>query len=566
MQSDPAKHIAQILFDGYQSMFLAFQGISAGAGSRFEQSDWHAVHAAVRERLTLYRAAVTKAVKKAESQQHLIFLAPQTWSAIKRDYALLAASDPNEEVARSFYNSAYCKVFNHSIDPHRCFISEENPVPNIDERLSTCTLASKEAVSELLQGLPLTLAIANVDKVASDIISRVQLEVSEVEELVTFKPLFFRNKGAYLIGYLLQKNGVKTPFAIAIKNAGKQSLVVDAIVFGEDSLSLIFSFTRSYFMVDCDRPASCVAFLQQLLPAKEQFELYTSIGFAKHGKTEFYRYAVNHTLTLPDSERYSHAPGIKGMVMLVFTTPSLEYVYKIIKDKVTPPKDVSRQQVIEKYDLVRRADRAGRMADNQEFKNLAFDSKRFDKELLDEIYTYAPSVIREEGNAVIISHVYVERRMTPLNLYLRSATAQQIDHIMWDYGNAIKQMLAANIFPGDMLLKNFGVTRHQRVVFYDYDEVVPLSDCTIKAIPEAQNEEQEMSGEIWYPVGVDDIFPEEFKQFLSSNRSARESFERHHADLYSPSYWQALQQSVDEGEVADIFPYSQACRLKVSEQ
>jgi isocitrate dehydrogenase kinase/phosphatase len=324
-------------------------------------------------------------------------------------------------------------------------------------------------------------------------------------------------------------------------------------------VSVLFSFTRSYFLVDATIPAQSVLFLQQLMPAKPISEIYSSIGHNKHGKTYYHRCAFRHMQSTHD--QFNIAPGIKGMVMTVFTLPSYDFVFKVIKDRFTPPKDMTREQVKAKYALVKRWDRAGRMADTQEFTNLAFARERFSDELMDELRKVAPSVLEEHGKALVIKHVYVERRMTPLNLYLRNATDEQVEAVMDEYGNAIKQLAAANIFPGDMLLKNFGVTRHGRVVFYDYDEIVPLTDCNFRTIPKPRTEAEEMSSKPWYTVGPNDIFPEEFSLFFSGNQRARQVFDTLHSDIYEASFWQGLQEKIHAGHVEDFFPYRRELRF-----
>jgi isocitrate dehydrogenase kinase/phosphatase len=311
--------------------------------------------------------------------------------------------------------------------------------------------------------------------------------------------------------------------------------------------------------VDASIPAQCVLFLQELMPAKPTSEIYSAMGHNKHGKTYYYRDAFRHMTNTTD--QFNIAPGIKGMVMTVFTLPSYDFVFKVIMDRFTPPKDMTREQVKAKYALVKRWDRAGRMADTQEFTNLAFARERFSDELMEELFKVAPSVIEEHGKALIIKHLYVERRMTPLNLYLRNATDQQVEEVMDEYGNAIKQLAAANIFPGDMLLKNFGVTRHGRVVFYDYDELVPLMDCNFRRIPKPRTEAEEMASKPWYTVAPNDIFPEEFSLFFSGNQRAREVFDTLHSDIYDADFWQGLQERIRSGHVEDFFPYRREFRF-----
>ena len=369
---------------------------------------------------------------------------------------------------------------------------------------------------------------------------------------------FYRSKAAYMVGRVI--DGDQTfPMAIVILNNEKGQLYVDTAIFNTDDLSVIFSFTRNHFMVDAPLPYQYAHFLKTLMPKKLDYEIYNSLGFPKHAKTEFYRQLVHH---LDDSsDQFVIAPGIKGMVMTVFTLPSYNIVFKIIKDKFAPPKEVTHQIVRDKYRLVSRHDRIGRMADTQDFDNLVFPLDRFSPALLEELQKVAASTIEIRGDKLVIKHLYTERYMTPLNIYLESASDDEIHSAMEEYGNCIKQLAAANIFPGDMPLKNFGVTRHARVVFYDYDEIAALTDCNFRKIPQPRTEQEEMQSGTWYTVGPDDIFPEEFRLFFSGNTKARKMFEEMHSDLYDVGFWQGLQEKIRDGFVLDVFPYRRAKRF-----
>jgi isocitrate dehydrogenase kinase/phosphatase len=379
--------------------------------------------------------------------------------------------------------------------------------------------------------------------------------------------LFFRNKGAYVVGKII--NGFsELPFALPLLH-GDRGLVIDACLFGEDDLQMLFSFARAYFMVDMEIPAAHVQFLRTLMPRKPRGELYSALGLAKQGKTLFYRdflYHLKHS-----SDRFRIAPGIKGMVMLVFDLPSFPYVFKLIKDYYPPQKDTTREQVQAKYLLVKQHDRVGRMADTLEYSEVAFARDRFEDELLDEIRKFAPSQLEigdRDGDGheeVVIKHLYIERRMIPLNIYLQEAfdsgETGQVERAVIEYGNAIKDLVAANIFPGDMLWKNFGVTRNGKVVFYDYDEIEYLTDCNFRKVPQARTEEEEMSGEIWYRVGPKDVFPETFEPFLLGNPAVREVFMKHHADLLDAGFWHAHKERILAGHVHDVFPYERDKRF-----
>jgi isocitrate dehydrogenase kinase/phosphatase len=330
-------------------------------------------------------------------------------------------------------------------------------------------------------------------------------------------------------------------------------------------------------MVDMETPSAYVQFLRSLMPRKPRAEIYNALGLAKQGKNLFYRDLLWHLRHSTD--RFRIAPGIKGMVMLVFDLPSFPYVFKIIRDRFAPPKDTTREQVRGKYQLVKRHDRVGRMADTMEFSLLAFPRERFTDELIAEIEQHAASQLEisdrdgDGATEVIIQHAYIERRMIPLNMYLQeafdagegdAAASAQLERAVVEYGNAIKDLVAANIFPGDMLWKNFGVTRHGKVVFYDYDEIEYITDCNFRRVPPPRNEEDEMSGEVWYHVGKHDVFPETFAPFLLGNPRVREAFMRHHADLLEPGFWQRNKERIQRGEVIDFFPYGAHRRFGIN--
>ncbi|HYF65239.1 MAG TPA: bifunctional isocitrate dehydrogenase kinase/phosphatase, partial [Herpetosiphonaceae bacterium] len=369
--------------------------------------------------------------------------------------------------------------------------------------------------------------------------------------------VFYRNKGAYLIGRIPGEGGV-IPLALALLN-GPGGIRVDAALLAEQEVSILFSFTRSYFHVDCDRPYDLVRFLQTIMPRKRITALYTSIGNHKHGKTEWYRDLLRHLRASDD--RFEIARGERGMVMAVWTLPSYDVVFKVIKDHFDPPKSSTRQIVMDKYHLVFKHDRAGRLVDAQEYEHLKFERSRFEPALLAELERVAPSTVRVEDDHVIIRHVYVERRVTPLNLYIREADPAAVEAAVVDFGAAIKDLTASNIFPGDILLKNFGVTRHGRVVFYDYDELCLLTDCQFKALPEPTSYDEELAAEPWFAVGEYDVFPEEFRYFMSFPQPYRDIFLRHHADIFELGFWRGMQDRMQAGEVVDILPYEERRRL-----
>jgi isocitrate dehydrogenase kinase/phosphatase len=369
---------------------------------------------------------------------------------------------------------------------------------------------------------------------------------------------FFRNKGAYLVGKIINGNH-DYPFSVAMLHDANGKLYLDTILLERSQLEVLFSFARAYFMVDMEVPSAYVRFLQTLLPDKPVAEIYTMLGLQKHGKTLFYREFLHHLKH--SSDNFIVAPGIRGMVMAVFTLPSYPYVFKVIRDVISPPKEVTKEKVREQYQLVKQHDRVGRMADTLEFSNVALPRARFGAELLEELRTLASSEIEEEGDTLIIKHVYIERRMVPLNICLDGADDERLRHCIFDFGNAIKQLATANIFPGDMLFKNFGVTRHDRIVFYDYDEISYMTGCNFRRVPQAQTPEQELAAEPWYTVGPHDIFPEEFSHFWFGTPQIREHFLTYHAYLLDPKFWQDTQRKIAAGHIEDVFPYGEKARF-----
>jgi|TARA_R100000005_G_scaffold94816_1_gene74003 isocitrate dehydrogenase kinase/phosphatase len=562
---------ARTILNGFEAYFAEFQNITLAARSRFEAQDWLGMHAASIRRIDLYKEATTRVLEYVEliagEQLHSL----QFWQEARLVYADLVRGHNNFEIAETFFNSVYCGVFKHrKIRDEYAFVFSpqgDMPAPDVSKVYRSYPFGDdlKDTLRTLLEDYSFRLPWEDLERDINNLAAAIngclsgRLDLSrEGVELQTLEPHFFRNKGAYIVGRITSGPD-SMPIVIPILHSGNGEVYVDTILFGADKMSVVFSFTRAYFMVDASIPSQYVLFLQQLMPAKPISELYSSMGYNKHGKTYYYRCAYRHMQKTTD--QFIIAPGIKGMVMSVFTLPSYDFVFKIIKDRFTPPKEMTREQVKEKYRLVKRWDRAGRMADTQEFTNLAFARERFSDELMDELHKVAPSMIEEHGKALVIRHVYVERRMTPLNLYLQNATDEQVVAVMDEYGNAIKQLAAANIFPGDMLLKNFGVTRHGRVVFYDYDEIVPLMDCNFREIPTPRSEAEELASQPWYNVGPNDIFPEEFRLFFSGNQRARRVFDEMHSDIYEASFWRGLQGRIREGHVEDFFPYRRKLRF-----
>ncbi|MBL0297760.1 MAG: bifunctional isocitrate dehydrogenase kinase/phosphatase [Rubrivivax sp.] len=566
--------IASTLLDGFDRHYRLFRETSAAAKGRFERADWHGQQRAQAQRIEYYDQRVDEAVDRLRGEFDMASLSMDTWQQAKLHYIGLLTNHLQPELAETFFNSATAKLLHRSYFRNdfifvRPAISTEYIEPDTPGAAPTyrAYYPGKDNLhdtwSRIVSNFQLGVPFEDLDR---DVDNVVQAMVSELGgfrpranfQIQVLSSLFYRNKGAYLVGKII--NGfTETPVSLPILHGPTGKLFIDAALFGEDDLLMIFSYARAYFMVDMEVPSAFVQFLRSLMPRKPRAELYNAIGLQKHGKNLFYRDFLAHLRH--SSDKFRIAPGIKGMVMLVFDLPSFPYVFKVIKDFYPPQKETTREQIKGKYLLVKQHDRVGRMADTLEYSKVAFPRQRFEEELIAELRHFCGSLLEEDGNMLVIQHVYIERRMIPLNIYLQEAGRDQMSHAVVDYGNAIKDLVSANIFPGDMLWKNFGITRHGKVVFYDYDEIEYITDCNFRRVPQPRNEEEEMSGEVWYSVGPHDVFPETFGPFLLGNAQVREVFMAHHADLLDAAFWQGHKERIAAGHVHDVFPYEPSKRF-----
>ncbi|MBH2032134.1 MAG: bifunctional isocitrate dehydrogenase kinase/phosphatase [Pseudomonadales bacterium] len=564
-QQWPAGNIAKLILEGFDDYREHFRQITNGARVRFEQAQWQEIQQASAARINLYEEKVAE-VSELLHQAHVdeVLLDVSQWPLVKSAYIALIDLRFDDELAETWFNSIFCGLFKHDQISDGCmFIHTTRPALRVNERAPQVRQYHPQgdletALRQLFEDYRFEVPYEDLERDLGHVLSQLRQNlpdwVCKDPELCIelFASRLYRNKGAYVVGRIFTRDE-QWPLVIPFLHREGQGIQVDALITDEAEVSIIFSFTRSYFMVRVGYPAEFIGFLRRIMPGKHIAELYTSIGFYKHGKSEFYRALINHLANVDD--KFIMAPGVRGMVMSVFTLPGFNTVFKIIKDRFSPSKNVDRATVLEKYRMVKSVDRVGRMADTQEFADFRFPLSKFDPECLAELLEVAPSTVQVEVDVVLVRHCWTERRMTPLNIYLEHANEAQVRDALEEYGLAIKQLAAANIFPGDMLLKNFGVTRHGRVVFYDYDEICYLTEVNFRKIPEARYPEDEMSSEPWYSVGPLDVFPEEFPPFLFVDIRQRRLFNQLHGDLFTAEYWQGLQTAIREGKVIDVFPY-----------
>jgi isocitrate dehydrogenase kinase/phosphatase len=552
----------------YDRYHRGFEEITRRARERFERRDWLGAQADATERLALYRTHVDGAVADVHDILQDAVMERTLWAAMRARHAIGAHRRPDAELAQTFFNSVTRRVFSTvGVDAAIEYLDPFVPLPEssgppLYDRYRPTTIDA-DLVRSMLERFSWSVPWASLDRDAAAVAQLMGEAVASLPgrdplELEVLRPVFYRNKGAYIVGRI-RRGDATLPLVLPLLRA-ERGIVVDAVLTNPNEASIVFGFSWSYFRVDVARPRELVDFLSSIMPFKRVDELYNGIGYNKHGKTELFR---NLMAYLQDPEaRFAPAEGDEGMVMAVFTLPAFNVVFKIIKDSFGAPKNTTRQAVMDKYHFVFVRDRVGRLADAQEFEHLEFPRRCFPEELLTYLLGAASRTVRVEGDRVIVRHVYTERRVTPLNLFLRDAEAAAAREAVIEYGNAIKDLAAADIFTGDMLLKNFGITRNGRVICYDYDELCLLSECRFRRIPQATTYEDELAAEPWFSVGENDVFPEEFHAFLVPPGEVRDAFLEAHGDLLDVAFWHRVQERLGAGEVVDVFPYRRSELLR----
>ena len=569
-----ATDIARTILEGFDRHYRIFREISAEAKGRFERGEWAETAAASRDRIKFYDLRVREAVAILQHRFPRACHDESLWPEIKLSYITLLYDHKQPECAETFFNSVACRVLDRQYyrNDHifwRPSVSTEHLVG--EAPTYHCFYPKKEEelapiMRDVVMGFGLRCPWEDFERDVGYVCRAIEEHFTKTFvrhpnfQFQVLSSLFFRNKAAYVVGKAVNGNS-EFPFVIPIRRSEEGRLYLDTICLRAADIGRIFSLARTYFMADMEVPSAYVGFLRSLMPSKRSAELYTAVGLQKQGKTLLYRDLHHHLMHSTDS--FEIAPGTKGMVMLVFTMPSFPYVFKVIRDWFQPPKEGDAAKVRAAYQLVKDHDRVGRMADTLEYSHVAFPLARFSKALIEEIERLAPSMVEYDGDQLVIRHLWVERRMVPLDLYIRDATDEQLEHAIKEYGQAIRELASANIFPGDLLLKNFGVTRYGRVVFYDYDEIGYLMDYTFRRLPTAWRDEDDTRGNDWFSVGERDVFPEQFPTFLLPPGRPRDLFMKHHGDLADPAFWIGAQEKCRRGELSDMFPYPREIRFKV---
>lgn len=572
-RSESCAAIAQTILDGFNKHYFLFRRFGEEAKSCFESANWSRAGEGRKQRILGYEARVSETVNALNERFPDAADNAGWWPEVKAFYITLLLNHLQAECAETFYNSIVCRVL------HRDYYNNKNIFwrPSLSTEHLDGSTPSYCSMYPRTQGLRRSLLQTLTGFKLANSFQNLRRDVRRLEKAIAqqrgkkwkvhpnfqihvLSSLFFRSKAAYIVGRIINGDRVQ-PLVIPLLLDGQRRMYVDTALMKRKDVSVVFSFSRAYFMVDMEVPSAYVRFLLSIMPGKSAVDLYAMLGLQKQAKTLFYRelqYHLNHS-----EDNFQVAPGIRGMVMLVFTLPSFLFVFKLIKDRFDPPKTSTREEVRQKYQLVKYHDRVGRLADTLEYSNVAIALDRIEPDLLAELREKAADSIEQVDDKLVIKHVYIERRMEPLDQYLGQVTPAQRRKAIRDFGQSIRDMVGANIFPGDMLKKNFGLTRNARVVFYDYDEICYITDCNFRHIPPARSYEDEISDTPWYSIGPNDVFPESFQPFFFTDPGDLKVFKKHHADLLDPDWWNSMKQTLLAGELTDVFPYPVKRRFSV---
>ncbi|MBL8262907.1 MAG: bifunctional isocitrate dehydrogenase kinase/phosphatase [Xanthomonadaceae bacterium] len=558
--SDAAQHAAARVVDGFEDYNARFSDITRRARRRFERRDWRKSQADNAARIDLYDQCIDETLSRLEARLDERVRSRALWREIRTAYATRIERMSDRELYKTFYNSLVRRHFRiDGVAADLEFLAFEI-VPTGDAScpgeathhdLGRDDVEAASIWRAQFEALGFANGWVDLPRCARVVAGR--LRGRGVIAVSMLRTPFYRERRAYLVGRAHGASGATYPLVVALVSEAA-GVRADAVIVDDQQISILFGFSRSYFHADLARVGDAVAFLHALLPRKPVDELFTVVGRIKQGKTERYRQVFRHLAEHPHEEMVL-ADGERGMVMAVFTPRGYPVVFKLIRDRFAYPKDTVRAEVEEKYRLVFRRDRVGRLVDAQEFRRLRFPREQFSAEALHELLGECAQTVQVEGEEVLIRHCYVERRLRPLDLHVRESRLPLAERAVLDYGQAIKDLARSNIFPGDLLLKNFGVTRHGRVLFYDYDELCLVEECRFRAVPPMRDEDETRPLDEWLYAGADDVFPELFPQFLGIAATLRERLKAVHGEIFDPAWWRDVQSRLAAGEHFDVSPY-----------
>ncbi|MGH8119794.1 MAG: isocitrate dehydrogenase kinase/phosphatase AceK regulatory subunit, partial [Gammaproteobacteria bacterium] len=323
---------SQIIYDGFVRYNDAFHKMTRRAQTRFEQRDWKGHQEDIVERVNLYDKSVRRVVTDLRRVMAGRYKDHALWNAIRSYFGDRLKKVPDAGFMRTFFNSVTRRIFDTvGIDPQLEFVTSS--LEEDIEMLKSLNLrrypywGSVERIFETILEdfyfrVPYSDVTINATRIATEIIRFLKTQPGlDEDHILRFEfidTFFFQAARAYMIGRIILQNGI-SPIVIAFKNTD-EGIDVDAVLLSEDEVSIVFSYTRSYYFADPNSVVGTVHFIHTLLPKKPIDELYTVLGRLRQGKTERYRTFTRHLEHTDD--KFVHTEGDRGLVMIVFTLPS----------------------------------------------------------------------------------------------------------------------------------------------------------------------------------------------------------------------------------------------------
>jgi hypothetical protein len=392
------------VLEGFDHHYAVFRECARAAKRHFEAGNWLAIQHVAGDRIDFYDRRVQETADKIErAYRYAGEEGPdgeRLWEEVKRDFIGLLIDHKQPECAETFFNSVSVKTLRRDYYHNRfIFVRPAISTEHIDadppsyRSYYPLQQGLRNALIDIVLDFEFERRFADFGADLRNVLAAFRrrfprpFRLEANHQIQVLSSAFFRNQTAYIVGRVV--NGAHTyPFVIPVKHDAAGKLYFDALVMDDIDLALLFSANRAYFLVDMEVPSAYVDFLRAILPDKTGAELYTMVGLQKAGKNLFFRDFLHHLKHSRD--KFIIAPGIKGLVMTVFTLPSYPYVFKVIRDKIAASKDTDRAKVKAKYWLVKHHDRVGRMTDILEYSGVAFPRDRFSAELLAELSDVAP--------------------------------------------------------------------------------------------------------------------------------------------------------------------------------
>ncbi len=558
----------------FDVFYSEFRKISPLAQQAFEAREPQTSLALSRHRLSLYSVCVHRMGLELVEAFPAIAMNENFWREVERRYQPLIEGRYEWDLALAFIHSVRRKVYLEEWRPVD-YSQTGLELPTHKHTDDVCrTFAGGDridpaTVREILELPGFKVAYRDIEDDARLVAERVNRvlgldsgEAGPVEAVQMVGAGFFRNRGAYLVGRIVLQGGRLTPFVIALLNS-PEGIYVDAVLTTETDTHNCFSSTLANFHVTHDAYHELSRFLHSIMPSRTVGLHYTTIGYNHLGKV-----AVMNELEQEiesSGEVLQTAVGSPGTVAIGFSTPSSAYNLKVIRDHPTDGYKWGEfggiESVKEKYAQVHDINRTGSMLDNIIYHFVRLDRDWFEPALLANLLEQASESVSLQGDSIVFKFLIVQQRLTPLPVYLETASDRHKEIAVVNLGYCIRNNTAANIFNKDLDARNYGVSRYRKVYLFDYDALEPLGEVKIRSNQDRFDGEEDIPD--WYFEEGVVFLPEEMEVGLCiPNRHLRRLFREAHGDLMTTAYWERIQREIQDGKVPPVSVYPDERRLR----